>query len=186
MKKIFILLLLGFLFYSSFADELRCDNEEALTKLKSQIIKEIYNEFAGGPRGSFVGAPEKRGEYVNDFSHYLENDVKIEFSSFKTKDIKTARISHRKVYLCIAKVSITFPEPPNSTRLVQEERASKNLVRELSVRLDIAQNDSFRTSFNGDTHEMDNVAYQISQGNNPELIVQPIIARFGHYIDSYE
>lgn len=191
-KNLFIALLLSFLFSTSFADELRCDNQEQLKNLGFPIIKRIFNRYTSflnptdGYTNPILGASEVRN-YENDFMNYLLNDVKLEFSSIKT--IKTgATATGTKIHLCTAKISITFPEPPKSVRIAQETRVRYNRVREMSVDLKdlIESSFNFKTAFNGDTHEIDNVRYQIRQGNNPELITQPIDSRFGHYIDPFD
>lgn len=149
MKKIFILLLLGF-FLSAYAEEsAKCDNKLALETLGNLLKKGIWGRYnmyfyhkLGGKKGDHEGPLDKA---QNDFRLYLDKDVKIKFSSFRTqsKDEFSCR--------CIAKVELIFPEPPDSVKSVQRtaDLNLNNLAPGLS------------TVFN-ETKEMDNVIYDIT------------------------
>lgn len=153
MKKIFVVLLLGLFLGGCGDDSAKCDNKIALETLGNLLKNGIWKQY------SLANNKQEARQALNDFRLYLDKDVKIKFSSFRTqsKDEFSCR--------CIAKVELIFPEPPDSVKFVQE-----TCTRELrkfweddkitcSLRLDLLS-PGLTTVFN-ETQEMDNVIYDI-------------------------
>lgn len=119
MKKIFILLLLGLFLGGCGDDSAKCDNKIALETLGNLLKNGISNSYNSNFSYESYNKKILQNRDIirqsqNDFRLYLDKDVKIKFSNFRTQ--KKDEFSCG----CTAKIEFIFPEPPDSVRTTQE------------------------------------------------------------------
>lgn len=138
-KNLFIALLFSFFLGACGGESAKCDNKVALEILESLIKDNILGLY------NLNHSNEK--EFLNRFNPYITKDVKIQFSNFRTQ-AKT-EYSCR----CVATITLTFPYPSAEIR----EFLSKRNARDLGI-----GTGGIITSLSNDTHELDNVYYDIT------------------------
>ena len=183
-KNIFAVLLLGFLFSLSFAAEeldenmIKCDDPKVLALVEKKAQRELqfkFDRYLTGLTESTLVKDKYVPVYVSvkyekDLDDYFHS-IKLELSSFVSGKLEKQDGPYGLVTYtrkCRADMSITFPEAPQFLRKIQDIRVRDNLVREFSMNHPI----EFKTSFDGDTHNIGSRYYRIVQEVNPNIIKQ--------------